>query len=92
MCLPLPGTPANTHFQLSFFEGGVGTFLPLFFDLLNRNRVGPAHAPTGDPPFLLLLLPLLAPLLLPLLVLLLLQLLLLLMLLLQQQQLLLLLP
>eukprot|EP00802_Teleaulax_amphioxeia_P021614 Tamp_21983.p1 GENE.Tamp_21983~~Tamp_21983.p1 ORF type:complete len:225 (-),score=15.57 Tamp_21983:214-888(-) len=45
--LPLPGTPANTHFRLSFYEGGVGTFLPLFFDLLNRNRVGPAHAPTG---------------------------------------------
>lgn len=45
--LPLPGTAANTHFRLSFYEGGVGTFLPLFFDLLNRNRHGPAHAPTG---------------------------------------------
>lgn len=47
ICLPLPGTPANTSFQLSFYEGGVGTFLPLFFDLLNRNRVGPVHAPNG---------------------------------------------
>ena len=47
VCLPLPGTPADTHFRLSFYEGGVGTFLPLFFDLLNRNRHGPVHAPAG---------------------------------------------
>jgi len=47
VCLPLPGTPANTHFRLSFYEGGVGTFLPLFFDLLNRNRLGPVHSPSG---------------------------------------------
>mmetsp|Transcript_30807 Transcript_30807/g.71990 ORF Transcript_30807/g.71990 Transcript_30807/m.71990 type:complete len:192 (+) Transcript_30807:183-758(+) len=51
-CAPLPSTDGDTKFKISFHEGGVGTFLPIFYDLLNRNRHGPPSQPTGfDPAF-----------------------------------------
>mmetsp|Transcript_35756 Transcript_35756/g.71743 ORF Transcript_35756/g.71743 Transcript_35756/m.71743 type:complete len:198 (+) Transcript_35756:109-702(+) len=46
-CLPLPGTDGPSHYKLSFQEGGVGTLLPLYWDLLNRNRRGSTAAPDG---------------------------------------------
>uniref|UniRef100_A0A7S0VTF0 Uncharacterized protein n=2 Tax=Hemiselmis tepida TaxID=464990 RepID=A0A7S0VTF0_9CRYP len=51
-CAPLPSSDGVTQFRLSFHEGGVGTFLPIFYDLLNRNRHGSPEQPTGfDPAF-----------------------------------------